>query len=143
MRRAQAGSISGPTQLSQACRRRRFYELRLGPYVEVPLWKRLSCSLSGGLAAARLDSTFEFSEAATMADVETTFSESGRDSHGHFQLGGFVAGQLSFALTDQVRLLGGAQFHYLRRFSQSINRRTVELDLTQSVSITAGAGFSF
>jgi len=119
------------------------YELRLGPYVEVPLWKRLSCSLSGGLTAAHLDSTFEFSEAATMADVDTTLSVAGRDSHGDFLLGGFVAGQLSFAVTDRVRLLTGAQFHYLDRFSQSINRRTTELDLTQSVFITAGVGFSF
>jgi hypothetical protein len=78
-----------------------------------------------------------------MDDVETTFSVSGPGSHGDFQLGGFVAGQLSFTVTDQVRLLAGAQFHYLGRFSQSINRRTAELDLTRSVTLTAGFGLSF
>ncbi len=119
------------------------YELQLGPYIEVSLWKRLSFSLSGGAAIARLDSTFEFSETATIADTGTTLSASGRDLHGDFLFGGFVAGQLSLAVTRHFHLMTGAQCHYLGRSSQSINGREAELDLTRSVFITAGAGFSF
>jgi hypothetical protein len=50
------------------------YELRLGPYPEARLWKRLSVSLSAGAAIARLESAFEFAETAVIADGGRTLA---------------------------------------------------------------------
>jgi len=87
-------TITGRRKLDAA-----LYELRLGPYIDLPIWDRLSFSLSGGAAIARVDSTLEFSETVVMADVGASLSASGRGSRDDFQVGGFVAGQLSFAVT--------------------------------------------
>ncbi len=119
------------------------YELRLGPYIEVPLSKRLSFSLSGGAAVARVESTFEFSETAAMADIGTTLSVSGRDSDGEFLFGGFVGAKLSVAVTEYLSILTGVQYQYLPDFFQSANNRKAGLDLGKSIFFTAGVGFTF
>ncbi len=119
------------------------YELRLGPYFEVPLSKRLSFSLSGGAAVARVESAFEFSDTAAMADIGTTLSVSGRDSDGEFLFGGFVGAKLSVAVTEHLNILTGVQYQYLPDFLQSANNREAGLDLGKSIFFTAGVGFTF
>src|SRR5205823_5565890 len=97
------------------------YELRLGPYLEVPLWRRLSLSLGGGATIAWIDSTFEFSETAGMADIETSLLASGRGSRGQFRFGGFVVGELSLALRKHLSIVTGVQYQYLGKFAQSVD----------------------
>jgi hypothetical protein len=41
------------------------YDLRLGPYLELPLADRFTCQVGGGLAVGLVDSTFAFSDTTT------------------------------------------------------------------------------
>ncbi len=85
------------------------YGFRLGPYVEMSLARRLSCSLSVGLALAVVDSEVSFNETTTVAGLPITWKGSGRDSD--VLLGGFVAGNVYFPISRSVDLFGGVQKH--------------------------------
>ena len=118
------------------------YGGRLGPFLQIPLDKWVSFSISGGLALARVDSTFQFNESVTLRGVGT-LSNGGSTSDSEVVWGGYVGGTLSCAVTDRVNIFAGAQFQALGDFTQKIGNTKAELNLGESVFVTAGVGFSF
>jgi hypothetical protein len=119
-----------------------YYGFRLGPYLEIPLSKRFSFTLSGGLVLSGLDSTFSFQQ-SYVAPGGTTIAASGTGSHWEVLPGGYVAGNLSWHLTKALDLFVGAQYQNTGRSSQTVADKRVELDLGQAVFVTGGLGLSF
>ena len=118
------------------------FGFRFGPYFEVPLSRRVSLDFSGGLALAYVNSTFKFNQTVTIAGVGTQ-SQSGSGSHSGWLPGGYVAGNISVALSDKWALVGGVQFEDLGTYTQNLNGKQAVLDLSNSIFVTVGLSYSF
>jgi hypothetical protein len=57
--------------------------------------------------------------------------------------GGYASGMLSYALTERVRLFGGATFQISEDFTQEVAGKSVNLELGQSVFVSLGVSYSF
>jgi hypothetical protein len=116
--------------------------LRLGPYVDIPLASRWTFTLSGGFAAAWLNSEFHYQDTATPTGGVPLVT-TGSNEHKDWAIGGFAAGNISFAMTESLHLFGGVQYQSLSDFSQKAGGKRAELDLSNSIFVTVGCGFSF
>ena len=118
------------------------YGFRVGPYLEVPIGRHVTFSLSGGLAIAAVNSEFEFDESTSIAGVGPV-QQSGRDTGDDLLLGGFAAGNLSYAFTPSVNVFAGVQYQNVGHYHQRTGAREVTVDLGESIFMTLGAGVSF
>lgn len=118
------------------------FGLRLGPYVEIPICPRFGVSLSGGLAVASVNSDFKYQESLSVGG-SAAGSHQGSGSHSDILPGGYVGGNLLFALNPSINLSIGAQYQCLGNYTHKENGKAAQLDLGNSVFLTAGIGFSF
>jgi hypothetical protein len=118
------------------------YGFRLGPYVEVPLSRKWALHFSGGLALADVDSDFRFTETVTIANLPPV-NHSGKSSNNEWLVGGYVAGSVSYALSDALGLFAGAQFQDLGRTSQRASGEQAVLDLSEMVAVSVGLSYAF
>ncbi len=116
--------------------------LRIGPYVEVPLSKSISLGLSGGLALVYVSSDFNFHETIILPGGTST-SNAGSGSHNDWLAGGYVAGTLSFALSEKWAVVAGAQFQDVGRYTQHLKDKEATLDLRNMIFATLGISYSF
>lgn len=130
-------TVTGPRTLSAD-----IYGLRLGPYVEIPLGKRFSASLSGGLALAEINSDFRFNETIRLGPA-TLPSAQGSGSHTDLLAGGYIEGNISYALNHSTGVFAGVQFQDLGKYTHSENGRDAVLDLSKSIFVTLGISYSF
>lgn len=126
------------------------FSLKLGPYLEFPLSEKFSLSLSGGFVLGGISSKFSYQEANNIAaigtpisGVSTSQSFTGSDSASKFLPGGFVSLQGNYAFNDRWNIFAGGQFQYLDSLSQSVNGRSVKLNLGQAFLLQLGVGYSF
>jgi hypothetical protein len=118
------------------------YGLRLGPYVEIPICPKFAVSLSGGLAAVWVNSQFKYQESLSVGGSAGPSSH-GNGSHDDVLPGGYVGGNLLFAINQNINLAVGAQYQSVGTYTHKENGRVAQLDLGNSVFLTAGLGFSF
>ena len=130
------------TVTSQETLEGQFYQLRLGPYLEIPLTEHAAISLGAGVAGAVVHTAFEFNEAATTPG-ESVFSASGRNWNSDGSIGGYAAAQFIWALSADVGLVLGGQYQTSGRFNQTVAGRQAELDLRNVIFVTAGLSFAF
>jgi hypothetical protein len=119
------------------------YGFRLGPYLELPLSKRLAASLRGGLVLVYVDSDFHYAETATLTGFSLAQSRSGGSSNGELMVGGQVSGTLSYTFSDSVSAFASAQFQDVGTFTQSAGSKQAELDLRAGVFVLFGLSYSF
>jgi hypothetical protein len=133
---------SGALIIGQRKLQANLYTLRLGPYIEVPIWKRLGAEFGGGLSLGGVNSEFSFSENVSLRNIGSV-SRVGRDSRGDFLIGGYVGGQLIYEVNDRLDVFSGIQFQHLGSFKQHAAGKQAELDLGQSIFLTVGLRFAF
>ncbi len=128
------------------------FTLRLGPYVELPVYKRLSFILSGGLSLVAANTAFSYNETVTLSDTgQVSGPRSSSGSQTDFLVGGYVAGNLSLAITTELSLFGGVQFQSAGRSvtdSRTLNNQPVTqkesvLDLGEAVLVVFGVSYAF
>lgn len=124
------------------------FVLRLGPYFEVPLYKRFSLILNGGLTLAYSHTKFSFNETVTISDPINDINlvssrRTGSGSHDDFLVGGYGGAALAYQLTRQVGLMAGAQYQAAGSTINRENSRESLLDLSQSIIVTFGVTYSF
>ncbi len=117
------------------------YGWRFGPYLEMPVSDRVTVSLSGGLALALVNSTFRFEESITLPSG--TFNDSGSGSSDEWLVGGYVGANVNYAVTARWSAFAGAHYIYLDNYSQNVGGKTATVDLSRSIFVTVGLGFSF
>ena len=110
---------------------------RVGPYVEFPLSETFSLWASGGFAFGILDNSLGWRE-STLAGLT---SGSGRDAS--LLLGGYAGVNVSWQFSDQWSAVAGAQYQNLGTYVHTFGSQRVELDLSQSIFLTVGLGYSF
>jgi hypothetical protein len=135
-----SSSLSGPpaTLLSQDHFEANLWGFRLGPYVELPFTEKLSLHVSGGLALGLVDGHDSWQETLTPGG---TTSGGGSDFD---MLWGFYAGaDATWQINKRWDIEGGAQFQDIGKYNHSFNGRGVELDLSRSLFVEFGVGYSF
>jgi hypothetical protein len=114
------------------------YGFRLGPFYELPLTERVALSLSGGLALGAVESRFGYQERWAGGGFQ-----SGRGSRSDLLVGGYLAGNLSYALTESLHLFTGLQFQHLDGFTQRVDEKSAKVDFGKSLYVTLGFGVRF
>ena len=134
---ADAVTITGTRKLEA-----QLYGLRLGPYLDLPITRRFSGRLEGGLSLALVDSTFSVNETLSFAGGSVV-SRVGSASKTDVLAGGYIGGDLSYTLTQRTSVFTGAQYQYLGTFSQTVAGEKAELDLAGGIYLTFGLRFGF
>jgi hypothetical protein len=128
------------------------YTLRLGPYVEMPVYKKLSFTLGGGLTLLLGDTDFSYHEQVKLLDTgEITPTRSSSGSQTDFLVGGYVEGTLSYALTREMGVFTGVQYQAAGQSvtdthkvnGQAVTQKESVLDLGQSIMVVFGVSYSF
>jgi hypothetical protein len=115
---------------------------RLGPYAEYPLSQNIDLWFSGGLAAALVDGSASWKETASIAGGGTVFG-SGGGSDLDLLWGGYLSAKVSWQLSKRWSAEGGVQYQYLGTYEHNFGGQVMQLDLSKSVFITVGLGYSF
>jgi hypothetical protein len=134
---AQGASITGQRNFSAG-----LFGFRFGPYVEIPISKSITFSLSGGFALVYVNSEFSYDETVTIpgvGSVEHHASGSGSD----WLPGAYAAGNISVALSESWSLFAGAQFEDVGHYTQTLKGQQATLDLSRSIYVTVGVSYSF
>ena len=132
------------------------YGFRIGPYLDFPLSEKLTLSLSGGFAVVSVQSKFKFNETVAIPIIAATapatvpggpaansVTRAGSDSHSDFLLGGYGAGNFSYSFNKSWSAFVGGQYQNVGRFSQKLGGKQADLDLSKSIFVTVGVGYSF
>ena len=115
---------------------------RVGPYAEYCFNKRLSVSLSGGLAVGLLhgsaswNETFSFNSGGIVNDA-------GSGSDDTMLIGGYLAGNVYWRFAEHWGAAGSVQFQSLGDYDEVFGTRRVEVDLSQSFLFSLGVCYSF
>jgi hypothetical protein len=122
--------------------------LRLGPYLEVPIYHKWSVTLGGGLVLAIADTEFKFQETVLISDPFYNINlagarRSGSRSETDFLVGGYAGANLSYALSEKITLLAGAIFQSAGEAVNKEKGKKSVLDLGNSVIVSVGASYSF
>jgi hypothetical protein len=124
------------------------FTIRLGPYCEVPVYKRLSLMLEGGLTLAIADTKFHYNETVTISDPSNDINlvsskRRGTDSQTDFLVGAYAGGSLEFALTKQLSLIAGAHYQTTGQAINHLGKKESVLDFGSSIIVSVGAIYSF
>jgi YD repeat-containing protein len=115
---------------------------RLGPYAEYPLSQNLDLWFSGGLAVGLVDGSASWSETASIAGGGTLSGSGGGNDLG-LLCGGYLSANVSWQLSEHWSANGGLQYQYLGTYEHNFGGQGVQLDLSKSMFITVGLGYSF
>lgn len=99
---------------------------RLGPYMEIPLTKKLDLRFSVGLAAALIDAQESWSENLQLGGG-SSITTSGSGDDWNFLWGGYAALDATWQLSNHWGLAGGAQFEDLGKFGHTYSGNEVEV----------------
>lgn len=118
------------------------FNFRVGPYIEIPLSKSISFTLSGGFALMFVNSEFSYNETVDIPGVGTVHHQASGSGTGWLP-GGYVAGNFSVALSDAWSFVAGAQFEDVGRYTQTLDGKQATLDLSRAIFVTVGLTYSF
>jgi hypothetical protein len=116
---------------------------RLGPYLELPLSKRWSLHLSGGLAVGLLDGDASWRENLAVPGLAQPITESGGGSDTKLLWGYYIGLQAAYQFNNRWGLEAGVQFQDLGIYHHNFDGSKVELDLSKSIFVHAGVSYSF
>jgi hypothetical protein len=126
------------------------YMIRLGPYLEIPLSRKFSAILNGGLTLAFADVDFTYRETVTIAGVGSV-SRSSTGGETDFLVGGYIGGAISYAVTKEISVFAGAQWEAAgssvsnsRLLNNQVDtKKESVLDLGKSIILNFGVAYSF
>ena len=117
--------------------------IRLGPYLEYPITRKISLQISGGLAAAVVDARVDWQETLVQLSNLAAVSAQG-GGHGAQVLWGYYGtANITYQMNQRWNLAVGAQLQDIGVYSHNFNGRIAELDLSKAVFFQAGIGYSF
>ncbi len=119
------------------------FSWRLGPYLEVPVYKqRLAFSLSGGLALLYVNSQFSFQESVPRPGMPPLLN-SGSGSHNDLLAGGYVEGNLLVKLTHSVDFFTGVQYMKVGNASNVQSGKEAQINFGNSLFVALGLSYKF
>ncbi len=119
-----------------------FYGLRLGPYLDVPLSKRLLLTFSAGVALTYVDGNYKFTETYATPGGDRK-SVSGQASSFSPVWGGFVSAKVALKLTDHLNVFTGLIYQGAESYLLQAGDKAAEIDLSGALYWSSGVSFSF
>jgi hypothetical protein len=110
---------------------------RLGPYAEWEVTETLNVAVSAGLAIGILDGTASWSQSG--AGVLAA----GRSRACDVLWGGYIGANASWQFSESWSAVFGLQYQNLGDYGRSVGERRVKVDLSNSIFITLGLGYTF
>jgi hypothetical protein len=118
------------------------YGLKVGPYFEFPLAKRLAFALSGGFALLLSDTEFHIQQSAAVASPSIS-SGSIKSSEIAVLPGAYVGGRLSLTMSDSVNVFTGLEYESTGHHSQELGGKRLNIDFWNQIYWTFGVSYSF
>ena len=134
--------VGGATVVDQRNYNADIWGFRLGPYAEYPLSQNIDLWFSGGLAVALADGSASWTETASIAGGGTMAGSGGGSDLG-LLLGGYLSAQVAWQFSERWSAEGGVQYQCLGTYEHNFGGQAMQLDLSKSVFITIGLGYSF
>lgn len=121
------------------------YSLRLGPFLDYALTKRLSLGVNAGLALLFMDGRLKYDETLSydLGDGPVSVPQSGQSDEFSTLVGGYVGARIGYDFTPRLRLFGSASYLGASGFEQTAGSRQLELDFTQSFLLSVGLSWAF
>jgi hypothetical protein len=123
------------------------FGFRLGPYLELPISKRFSASISAGALLTVVSDRATWSENLTVNTATVNGYWIGQSSVADDSCdvtAGFYAGaDLGYLLSKNWALFGGVRFQDAGTFTHHLGQGQMDLNLGQTVSVNFGIGFNF
>jgi hypothetical protein len=126
----------------------RFFSIRVGPYLDMPMDERWMFTMGAGVALNRIYSEFSYTEnvsldpAVTLVQLPMAVSQ-GSDTRHEWVVGGYVGGTFSYAINERFRLFAGAQVQFSGDYEHEVGGRKAILDLGSAIMVTLGGSVSF
>ena len=118
------------------------YGFRLGPYVELPFSQWGSVIAGAGLSFVVVDSDLAYRHSATVPGAGT-YSGGGAGTESDVLFGGYISAGCLVRFSERVNLLIALQYQTVGTFTQDVGDKRLELDLGNSLFLSAGVGFEF
>ena len=115
---------------------------RLGPYAEYPLSQNIDLWFSGGLAVGVVDGSAFWNETASIAGGNTLVGSGGGSDLG-LLWGAYLSANVAWQFSEHWSAEGGVQYQYLGTYEHNFGGQAMQLDLSKSVFITIGLGYTF
>jgi hypothetical protein len=135
---AGASSIAGSREITADV-----YGLRLGPSAEINLGKGFAACVGGGFALVSVNSEFNYQESVSIPSAGTAPFRSGSGSHCEWLAGGYIGANFCYALSKSVDVTAGVQYQNVGTYKQVVDGKEAAIDLSKSIFVTIGIGYSF
>jgi hypothetical protein len=120
------------------------FGLRLGPSIKWPIAKHLELGVSGGFAAAFIDSEFAYSDSIVAGPNNRHKITSHGSTHDlNVAYGGYFGAKIIIPISERLFVSLGYLYRHLTDVDQSVNGRNAELDLGTMHSLLIMGGFTF
>ena len=128
------------------------FGFKAGPYIELPLYDKLSFNLGAGLALVYISSDFSYSPETVTIDpavdpsgLLTQTHPGGSSSKSGLQLGGYVNANLTWMLNENWGVLGGVEFLGSGSYTHQdpVSGKAAKLDIGKTLACFLGVSYSF
>jgi hypothetical protein len=120
------------------------YGFKLGPYAEVPLYKRLSLELGAGVAAVIADTELSYTETVRdPAGVNPVLLRSRTLNHSDNLFGFYGTGSLAYEVGNDIRIFVGGQYQHLGNATVSDGSKEATLKLGGTIEAVVGVSIGF
>jgi len=116
------------------------YGLKLGPYFQFPLAKRLTFAVSGGFSLLIADTELRVQQSVAVPGFA---SGTATDSDLAVLPGCYVAGRLNLMASEKVNVFTGLQYESNGHHTQSLGGKRIDIDFWNAVYWTFGVSYSF
>ena len=117
------------------------YGFRLGPWFDLPIYKRLYAEISGGLAVVVVDGSIGYRD--TYISSLFTSVDSGEVGASDVMFGWYIGAALNYHLSDSWGIFYRLQYQSVSNYRNSPGGRTVELHQDSSIYQIIGVSYSF
>ncbi len=145
----QLPASSGSTQLAASSGiservRSLVYGFKLGPYAEVPIYKRLSLELGAGAAAVIANTELSYTETVNVpAGVNTMLLRSKTINHSDYLFGFYGTGSLAYEVGNDIRIFVGGQYQHLGNATVTGGSKEATLKLGGTLEAVVGISIGF
>jgi len=119
------------------------YGLRVGPYVEIPIGRYLSVSLSIGVAVGVVDSELRYNNTLVIPGSSVRLSQTGRGFDNDVVPGWYLDLNVNVPVYRSLSVTGGFQFEGFDRYTHNSGVDRVELNMVEACFFTVGLAYSF
>ncbi len=120
----------------------KFYGVRVGPYLDLPIGERALLTLSAGLAVTIVDGEYSFAE-SYITPGGATIRNAARRSDTSAVVGGYAGARATVKLAKHLDLFTGFQYQCSDNYKLRAANKEAEINLRSALFVSAGLGYTF